>query len=175
MATDLRTDESHNISYPQSPDTRGTARIYHLRKPYYLGNHDSPLSYVMFGLWKHHLMEQGGAPPTAQIRERAEAFLGIVPTRRRRILSVGLMAFGLTLTTLIGALVGASFRSTRDSGFVDGIVLSENEMAFIRGVRKTTTKAATLIADANDNAGETIALAQGLGDRDEILKRIRNY
>lgn len=174
MAAEFRSDTSHNISYPRSPDTRGSARIYHHRKPYYLGSHDSPLSYIMFGLWKHHLVEYGKALPAPAIREQAEAFLGIVPSSKRRLMSVGLMAFSLTLTWLVGAWFGATFRSTSSVGHVDGMAISTSEAEFIRGVRKHSERFSS--KDSNHVARtsiDAIALSKGQVEKDEIFQRIR--
>lgn len=137
MATDLRADDSHNISYPTSADSRGSARIYHLRKPYYLGNHDSPLSYVMFGIWKHHLNECGIPPATADIRERAESVLGVLPNHRSVWSKNWLMGLAVTLALVIGVVAGANFRSTPNSANVDGIALSANDMEIIRRLRQS--------------------------------------
>lgn len=173
MATDLRADESHNVSYPQTADTRGTARIYHMRKPYYLGSHDSPLSYVMFGLWKHRLMTSGEAPPTASLREQAEAFLAVTPPRRKRMLAIGLMAFSLSFTTLIGSMIGYSFRSTPAPTDVDGIALSPREKDFIRGVRIATERdIAARESNKVDVSTLAVKLFKGQVNRDEIFKKI---
>jgi hypothetical protein len=175
VAIDLRTDDSHNITYPTTPDTRGTARIYHQRKPYYFGQHDSPLSYVVFGLWKNHLMTHGEAPAIASFRDQAETFLGVVPSPKKRILKAIVMASTLTLASAIGALVGASFNSTQAVNQADGKALSAYETEFIRGVRNANENltAHTAEESAPKVAQEALALSKGLVDRDEILSRIR--
>jgi hypothetical protein len=173
MATDLRTDDSHNVSYPQSPDTRGSARIYHLRKPYYLGSHDSPLSYVMFGIWKHYLTTQGTPPATATIREQAESVLGVQPEAKKPWKQRLIMGAALTLTLVIGALAGANFRSTQDSNHVDGIALSANEIGYIRSVREADASWAAKMANRTHDPETAMALIKGTVSRDEVLKRIR--
>ena len=177
MATDLRTDDSHNVSYPQSPDTRGSARIYHLRKPYYLGSHDSPLSYVMFGIWKHYLTTQGTPPATATIREQAESVLSVQLDAKKPWKQRLIMGAALTLTLAIGALAGANFRSTQDSNHVDGIALSERDVAMIRHLRTTRER--------NEEAQQKLlqektpellsAILEGQVSNDEIRKRIRGF
>lgn len=176
MATVLRSDDSHNISYPSTPDSRGTARIYHLRKPYYLGNHDSPLSYVMFGLWKHHLTTEGKVPPTAQIREQADALLNANQAQSKQWHRNWIMGLALTLAMLIGGLAGANFRSTQDSTHVDGIALSANEVAFIRNVREGTQRQDEALQAAKLQVpGILREIKEGRLSHDEIHKRIWGY
>lgn len=176
MATVLRSDDSHNVSYPQTPDSRGTARIYYLRKPYYLGNHDSPLSYVMFGIWKHYLTTEGKVPPTAQIREQADALLNAEQTDSKQWHRNWIMGLALTLAMLIGGMVGANFRSTQDSSHVDGIALTENEVSFVRRVREGTQRQANAKKDAESRVPELYAAIQeGRLTKDEIHKRIWGY
>lgn len=176
MATVLRSDESHNVSYPQTPDSRGTARIYHLRKPYYLGNHDSPLSYVMFGIWKHHLTTEGKVPPTAQIREQAESLFEANHAQSKQWQRAWIMGLALTLATLIGGMAGAKIRSTQDSNRVDGIALSENELSYIRKVRAGTKAQAEAFQAGQKRVPELIAdFNEGRLSNDEIHKRIWGY
>ncbi|MFO0942852.1 MAG: hypothetical protein U0930_19110, partial [Pirellulales bacterium] len=160
MATVLRSDNSHNVSYPHTPDSRGTARIYYLRKPYYLGNHDSPLSYVMFGIWKHYLTSEGKVPPTAQIREQAEALLNADQADSKQWHRNWIMGLALTLAMLVGGMVGANFRSTQDSSHVDGIALTENELSFVRNYRAVAEKRAARRKAAEAEAPELFAAIQ---------------
>ncbi len=74
-----RTDKVHEIQYPTSADARGSTRVNHLRRPYYLGPFESPQSYVMFGLWKHRLIETGQAPETKDLRPLVEQLLSQSP------------------------------------------------------------------------------------------------
>ena len=177
MAIDFRGDEPHNVSYPTTPDTRGTARVYHLRKPYYLGHHDSPLSYVMFGLWKHHLTTKGSVPSTAEIREQAEHLLYIKPPVIRKHASKLTMGLLMTLALLIGSLVGANFRSSSKSTNVDGIPLSANELDFIRQFRDMQESADSRFRQAvNRRSPELISgVMQQRMSKDEIARRIRGF
>lgn len=176
MATVLRSDESHNVSYPQTPDSRGTARIYHLRKPYYLGNHDSPLSYVMFGIWKHHLTTEGKVPPTAQIREQAESIFEANHAQSKQWQRAWIMGLALTLATVIGGLAGAKIRSTQDSNHVDGIALSANELSFIRKIREGNQRQADAHKATEARVPELFAAIQeGRLTQNEIHKQIWGY
>lgn len=176
MATVLRNDDSHNVSYPQTPDSRGTARIYYHRKPYYLGNHDSPLSYVMFGIWKQHLQNDGKIPPTSQIREQAESVLGPQTAKPKQWHQYWIMGLGLTLACLVGGLVGAGINSTVESSRVDGITLSANEVTYIRKVRAGEERRVALFEEAQARVPTTFVAIQGGQLRhDEIQKRLRGY
>lgn len=68
-------EKAHGVKYPSSGDSRGSTRVHHLRRPYYLGPFESPQSYIMFGLWKHHLLETGVAPETKKIRKTVAGLL----------------------------------------------------------------------------------------------------
>ncbi|MCA9131564.1 MAG: hypothetical protein KDA45_00345 [Planctomycetales bacterium] len=148
-----RTDNAHDIRYPSSADARGSTRINYKRRPYYMGPYDSPSSYIMFGLWKHRLLETGEAPTTKELRAIVQHLLHgqsplpppgklwslvaswsrFAPSRpwARIALLVLMSTVLLTSTFLFGSKI-----LSRDRGpQVDQLELSEVEKSFIRGLR----------------------------------------
>lgn len=177
MSTETRTDPAHDISYPNLPDARGSARVYHNRTPYYMGPHDSPLSHLVFGLWKHNLSKTGVAPSTKEIRSQVESLLkgeaiGQKPSRPK-----WLMAFFLSLVCVLGGWAGSKFSSTLDSPLVDGIPLSANETEFIRGrrVEAEQFENQNALLPLSRQVEMTAALNQRSVDRDALLERIRGF
>ncbi len=108
MSTQSRTDKSHDITYPATADARGSTRINHQRRPYYLGPFESPQSYIMFGLWKHRLMETGEPPETKDLRPLVDRLLGEEPatsetfsTAIRKLTSLNFLAACACLSVAI--------------------------------------------------------------------------
>lgn len=135
MSQEVRIDKPLRVNYPSAPDARGSARVNYLRRPYYLGPHDSPLSYVMFGLWKQRLEETGEPPTSKEIRPLAEEILSARDTVPRVSLwrTAAVVSLVVLLCTSVTALV--NFRSTEIPPVVDGMELSEREFDFVRGMR----------------------------------------
>ncbi len=175
MSNELRTDQSHDISYPKSPDARGTARVYHLRAPYYMGPHESPISHIVFGLWKHRLIETGKAPSTREVRAQAETILTGEIHRKRPRYPIWLMGLFFASACVVSGLVGGKISSTTRPPIVDGIPLSANESEFIRGLRVRLDRMAenesrTTAVNDSDLAS---AIIEGRVDRNAMLERIR--
>jgi len=134
-----RVDVSHEYTYPTSPDARGSTRVNHKRRPYYLGPHESPLSYIMFGLWKHGLQEAGEPPSTKEIRALAEEILasggvtsGLHRSTKIRVSRVAYALVGLILVVVLGGVFFSSGSVPR----VDDVVLSDSEAEVVRAIRK---------------------------------------
>lgn len=134
---ETRLDRSHSVSYPSSPDKRGSARVNLMRRNYYLGPHESPLSYVMFGIWKNQIQLTGSAPSTAEIRPLAEQLLSDGANAVKRARRVRLLAGATGLLACAALIVGLNFRSTLGPPAVDGLVLTQDEMEFVRGIRRS--------------------------------------
>ncbi len=134
-----RVDVSHEYTYPTHPDARGSTRINHKRRPYYLGPHESPLSYVMFGLWKHRLQETGEPPSTKEIRALADEILvggrvaSVRPsTSKIRASSVVCALAGVLLLVVLSNI----FFSRGSVPKVDDVVLSDSEADIVRAFRQ---------------------------------------
>lgn len=132
-----RSDRGYQIHYPNAPDARGSTRVHYLRRPYYLGPHESPQSHVMFGLWKHHLIKNGKPPRSKDLRPIVDALLADESTayetpRLRRCLPVAASTLG---GLFLGFVFAAAIFSTDMPPKVDGRVLTEDELAFVRGLR----------------------------------------
>lgn len=159
MSTDpIRTDKAHTISYPTTADKRGSTRVNHRRRPYYLGPYDSPASYVMFGLWKHHLMETGEAPSPKELRPIVHSLLSQQPLPRQSPNRwKWLAASGLTSAVILAVaiLFAAKILSSDSFRTDDEIVLTETEAAIIRGYR---AQSLGLWQNANDRSGSIAAL-----------------
>ncbi len=146
-------DSSHEFTYPTSPDARGSTRVNHRRRPYYLGPHDSPLSYVMFGLWKHRLQETGEPPSTKEIRALAEELLS-----RGTIASTQSPHFWTKPSTILSAIGGVvlcallvfMIPSSSNPPQVDEFVLSESEADVIRTLRTRSSLDARLESERPD-------------------------
>lgn len=147
-----RLDFAHDLTYPTAPDTRGSTRVNYKRRPYYMGPYESPLSHVMFGLWKHHLQETGEAPSTKEIRPIAEELLqnGAVTLTDKPLQSdrrgYYLAAIGFTLVFFLSLHILFSPSPIT----VDGIAVSETEVEFIRGVRLQEAKISNLPARTSE-------------------------
>lgn len=133
-----RTDNPHDISYPPAADKRGSTRINHKRRPYYLGPYDSPASYIMFGLWKHQLLESGEPPSCKDLRPIVQNLLSdqsiAVPVSRRGYWIATISV--LLSTVLVFAFIWTIEILSRDSvPHVDNVVLSKTETEIIRGYR----------------------------------------
>lgn len=170
-----RVDVSHEYTYPTSPDARGSTRVNHKRRPYYLGPHESPLSYIMLGLWKHGLQEAGEPPSTKEIRALAEEILasggvasGLHRSTKIRVSSVAYALVGLLLVVVLGGVFFSSGSVPR----VDDVVLSDSEAEVVRAFRQRLTideevKSAThsdvaitikqLLAEGSDGGAKHIA------------------
>ncbi len=133
-----RSDESHDVSYPTTPDGRGSTRLNYRRRPYYFGPHESPTSYLMFGLWKHYLLETGEAPESNTIRPLVEDLLKVkplpTPRGKRKVCAVVLLA----TCGLVGlaCVVTAKIVSRELPPSVDDLALSEGEINIVRGLRQ---------------------------------------
>lgn len=134
-----RNDVPHEYTYPASADARGSTRVNHKRRPYYLGPHESPVSYIMFGLWKHRLQETGEPPATKEIRALAEEILATggvtssLPSSSR--LRPWRVLCALAAAVLLLGL-GSIFFSSGSQPKVDDVVLSDSEAEVIRTIRK---------------------------------------
>jgi hypothetical protein len=133
-----RTDRAHELQYPSTADARGSTRVNHLRRPYYFGPHDTPQSYVMFGLWKHLLLTEGEAAETKDLRPLVDEFLGKKPSpaepeSKARFIPSMVLSSVLLCSALLCAV--AIFSSNR-APTVDDKVLTATEMDFIRGMRQ---------------------------------------
>jgi hypothetical protein len=176
MSVDLRKDEAHTLAYPTTPDSRGSVRIYHQRKAHYLGQHGSPLSYVMFGLWKQGLIEHGEPPASTVIRDQAEKLLRQTVSHRKVLIKRSLVVASITLACLMGAILGSTFSSTSRAIVVDGIPLSANENEIIRGIRQQKNLQVTQEQQQAVALGQQVAaLLGGELSTDEIHKRIHGY
>ena len=136
-----RTDQAHDLGYPTSADSRGSARVYHMRRPYYLGPYESPQSYVMFGLWKQRLLETNEPCETKDLRPIVDNILSnsdkpVDSVRRKVIPRVVLALTCATTLMMIGVAIGRKIPSTIAPALVDGINLTQDETQIIRGVRK---------------------------------------
>ena len=158
-----RVDASHDVTYPATSDARGSARIHHKRRPYYLGPHDSPLSYVMFGLWKQHLQETGEPPSTKQIRPLAEQLLAqnkvnapVATGRQPKTVNI-LAAACVCLTIITGIAIFSSDATPK----VDEVVLSESEADVIRTIRARSSVSERIVAGPYDSIA---AMTQKLMD-----------
>jgi hypothetical protein len=149
MSTQSRTDKSHDITYPATADARGSTRINHQRRPYYLGPFESPQSYIMFGLWKHRLMETGEPPETKDLRPLVDRLLGEEPatsetfsTAIRKLTSLNFLAACACLSVAI--MTTANIFLSLAPAKVDGDVLTAEETEFIRGRRSYDSEIARL-------------------------------
>ncbi len=137
-----------------------------------MGPFESPLSHVMFGLWKHHLQETGEAPSTKEIRPIAEELLqkGAVtltdkplPADRRGyyLAAVGFaLAFFLSLHILFSP----------SPLTVDGLTVSETEVEFIRGVRLQEAKISDLPANTSDVTSKLADVMKKEGQKDGAVQ-----
>lgn len=134
-----RVDRPHEVSYPPSADKRGSTRVNYRRRPFYLGPYDSATSYVMFGLWKHRLLETGEPPSTKELRPIVQSLLAgqplPEPVDRRKYwpLAGAIAVCGVLVSSAIffAAQILSSARTPR----VDDLVLTEVEAEIIRGYR----------------------------------------
>ena len=129
-----RQDSSHDLRYPDAPDGRGSTRVHHLRRPYYLGPFESAQSYIMFGLWKHYITEEGQPLGSNQLRTMVDELLEkSPPPEQKKSRLFPAVSVGLLCCSILGA---AGILSTRETTKVDGISMSVDERDFIRSVRK---------------------------------------
>lgn len=133
--TNSRIDKAQELRYPKSADPQGAASVDHVR-PHYLGPHESPLSYIVFGLWKHRLSETGEAPEVRELRPVAEELLYGKKVIRRRVLAGASTLSALVFAMWIGMLTGPMFYTPEHAPQIDGQTLSENEKIFLRNHRK---------------------------------------
>ena len=121
------------IAYPLKPDSKGQARLYHERRAFYFGRHNTTASYELFAAWLDRFHETGEPPETKDVR----AWLSSHPRMSRfdQVMS-------RSLVTLLVAIVSVSvsvmvcFMVANRLPDVDGTRLTEYEVARIRGMRE---------------------------------------
>ncbi len=144
----VRTDAAHeSYSYPTSPDTRGSTRVRTTKKHYYFGPHDTPESYVLFGLWKHRLEIDGKAPEAKTLRPLVKELLESSPGAEKRyarnmMMKAGGLAACLAFVVIATVLSTNAFWkfSTAETTAVDGIELSEREVVLVQSLRRAESK-----------------------------------
>ncbi len=159
-----RTDKPHEVRYPTAADARGSTRINHLRRPYYLGPFESPQSYIMFGLWKQRLLETGEAPETKDLRPIVERLVSqpstfaAVTSHRSFIPAVVFGSLCLSFAMIASAIIFSTIRPPE----VDNLHLTADETEFIRGMRtsKSAQQASYDAFPASSVAEDTLKLME---------------
>lgn len=170
MSSEARgTEKIVHVRYPASADARGSTRVNYLRRPYYLGPHDSPQSYIMFGLWKHRLLQSGKPPKSRDLRPLVDELLAKEENApKRRVIPGYALSAGLAIVSLlIGIGLSPMIFSIKNVPVVDGMKLSEEEIAFVRGYRFTNSLALDHpLTDATRVAAKTRTLMDGDSEND---------
>lgn len=133
------TDEISRVEYPIQSDTRRAARVAFRRKVYHLGPFESPISYVVFGMWKQRLIKTGIAVPTKELRPLAKAALkGELPKPPRKINSAWFLAVVVVgfLLLAFANYQGYRYFSTYKHPVVDGVPMSARELSAFRRTRE---------------------------------------
>jgi hypothetical protein len=130
------------LTYPDKPDANGYAKKYFKRRAFYFGAHNSPESFLLFGEWKRRLVENGEPAEVKQIRkELAHQGLpgphGPLSAREgQQPIQYAMYASVAASVLFAWALLDRYFFSSTTGPTVDGITLTNEEIDFVRGIRK---------------------------------------
>lgn len=125
------------LNYPDSPDTRGSARFTNRRKHFYFGPYGSAASHVLFGLWKERSEQCGELLKPTDLRPHVAAFLkgdNSAPVVQHNGLAASLftsaMAIAISLVTVTWLVLAGMPAS------IDGQQISKSELKMLRTVRQ---------------------------------------
>jgi len=130
------------LTYPDKPDANGYAKKYFKRRAFYFGAHNSPESFLLFGEWKRRLVENGEPAEVKQIRkELAHQGLpgphGPLSAREgQQPIQYAMYASVAASVLFAWALLDRYFFSSTTGPTVDGITLTNEEIDFVRGIRR---------------------------------------
>lgn len=123
------------LTYPESPDAKGSAKRYFRRRAYYFGQHNTPESLILFATWKQRLIETGEPPEVRDVRQELNR-AGNSENESSRRSNVHWAMVAMAVVTLLSLTFSAAvFFSTKRQPEVDGVLLSSSEVDYIRGVR----------------------------------------
>lgn len=134
--------EPTELDYPSKPDANGYAKKYYKRRAFYFGPHNSPESYLLFGEWKRRLVETGVATEVKTIRKDLaqksvpSPHLPLGGPPERKPLQIALITCVTGLMIFISVFVSVKILSSTTAPMVDGISLTNEEIDFIRGIRR---------------------------------------
>ena len=157
--------EAAELAYPDKPDANGYAKKYYKRRAFYFGPHNSPESFLLFGEWKRRLIASGEPPEVKQVRkELAHQALPTPhrppqPAGREKPLQYALSVSVAAAALLLWAAIHRLSRPPATAPTVDGITLSNEEIDFIRGIRRQEFEFA---AEQQNNGNETANLLHEL-------------
>ena len=144
------------LSYPERPDANGYAKKYFKRRAFYFGTHNSPESFLLFGEWKRRLVETGEAPEVKQVRKEMghgglpAPHTALSPNEQPKSVQYAIYASVAASIFLAWGLLDRYFLSSPAVPTVDGVTLTNEEIDFIRGIRRHKSDSAT----AEYNQGE---------------------
>ena len=154
-----------DLSYPDKPDANGYAKKYFKRRAFYFGPHNSPESFLLFGEWKRQLVENGKPPEVKQVRkEMAHQGLSgphhpLQAAEGKKMAQYAVFASVAIALLLATALLDRYFLSSSNGPTVDGVTLTNEEIDFIRGIRKHRKQQNT---DVGVKASEIASLTEKL-------------
>lgn len=127
------------ITYPDCPDAKGYAKRYYKRRAFYFGQHNSAESLILFGTWKKILLETGEAPEVRDVKKMVTEPDSAEQSAR----PLNKWLLGLIILIPLCSVVACSavIFSIADQSHVDGLVLTEDEMDVIRGIRSHKERA----------------------------------
>ena len=167
-----------DLSYPDKPDANGYAKKYFKRRAFYFGPHNSPESFLLFGEWKRQLVENGKPPEVKQVRkEMAHQGLSgphhpLQAAEGKKMAQYAVFASVAIALLLATALLDRYFLSSSNGPTVDGVTLTNEEIDFIRGIRKHRTDAAAAGHDLGERTSELLLdiLEEGPEDAKKYLQ-----
>lgn len=130
------------LSYPERPDANGYAKKYFKRRAFYFGTHNSPESFLLFGEWKRRLVETGEAPEVKQVRKEMghgglpAPHTALSPNEQPKSVQYAIYASVAASIFLAWGLLDRYFLSSPAVPTVDGVTLTNEEIDFIRGIRR---------------------------------------
>lgn len=153
------------LSYPERPDANGYAKKYFKRRAFYFGTHNSPESFLLFGEWKRRLVETGEAPEVKQVRKEMghsglpAPHTALSPHEQQKSTQYAIYASVAASVFLAWGLLDRYFLSSPAVPTVDGVTLTNEEIDFIRGIRRHRDQQNDT---TSGNASEIVSLADQL-------------
>ena len=151
------------LAYPDKPDANGYAKKYFKRRAFYFGAHNSPESFVLFGEWKRRLVETGVAADVKTIRkELAQQTVGphhlhLGGPLERKPLQLAMITTVASVILFGAVLASAKILSSTMGPTVDGVTLTNEEIDFVRGIRRHQMELAEIGEDRSARIAELTA------------------
>ncbi|MDB4338904.1 hypothetical protein OAA19_02215 [Rubripirellula sp.] len=160
--------EAADLGYPEKPDAHGYAKKYYKRRAFYFGTHNSAESFVLFGEWKRRLVESGVPTEVKELRkEMAHADLPQLHLPAQDVSAPRPMAYA-KIASVAAAVFFAwvacdrYFFSSAPGPTVDGITLSNEEIDFIRGIRRQSQDFDRLQQNHGEQTANVLLNLQGI-------------